>query len=146
MKHTNNGKCEKCLAIINRYPNFNRTFLSWFMNLQKQHPEAHVSEAGRGRDVQEAMFQKKASRAHYGESAHNYNAALDIFELDGDPYDIYEKRWFDKVIKPNLIPEIVWYGSPGSKFWELPHVELKGWRELAKSGTLKLVESNDDAA
>ena len=98
-----------------------------------------MSCAGRGELDQEAVFIRKASRAKWTESSHNWNAALDLFELDGDPKDIYERRWFDQVLAPELLDWIVWYGRPGSSFNELPHIEIRDWHYQILKGTLKLV-------
>jgi hypothetical protein len=140
-KHENNGSCIKCLEIMTKYYGIHEGLKFWFLDFQSKHPEGHVSEAGRGQDAQEALYRRKASKARWGESAHNYNAALDLFENGGeDKKDIYERKWFDEVLAPNLPSGIVWYGRPSSKFWELPHIEVAGWRELRDGGELKLVE------
>jgi hypothetical protein len=146
-KHQNNGKCQKCHAIIDRYPGFHAGLRAWFEELQAKNPEAHVACAGRGQDDQEMLFHRKATRAHFGQSAHNYNAALDLFEMGGETVkDIYEIKWFKRVIGPNVPEWMEWYGKPGSKFWELPHVEVRDWKVAAKNGELKLVEAKKNVA
>lgn len=140
-KHDLSGACPKCLEIIGKYPNFLTPLQLWFWNLQLRHPEAHVSCAGRGMADQRAALASGASRADWTESSHNWNAALDVFELGGDPKNIYERAWYDSVLRPALAPEIEWYGAPGAAFRELPHVQWRGWRRLAKSGLLVLVEN-----
>ncbi len=140
LKHDNSGKCVKCLEIILRYPGFHEGLRNWFLDFQYMHPEAHISCAGRGKDDQEALFQRKASRAHYGESAHNYNAALDLFENTGKTSEIYETEWFHRILALALPDWVTWYGRPGSKFYELPHIEVAAWKELKEKGDLRLVE------
>lgn len=140
MKHLDNGHCPRCVEIINRYKGFHQPMYQWFFDFQLKHPEAHVSEAGRGEIDQEAAFNRRASKARWMQSAHNYNCALDIFETGNDRRLIYETNWFRTVLANNIPKWITWYGAPGAKFPELPHVELKGWRELAKKGSLWLVE------
>lgn len=140
MKHENNGDCPRCRSILFRFPGLHGDLLCWFAQLQVEHPSAHVSCAGRGEDEQESLFLRKASKAHWKQSAHNWNAALDIFEISGNAQDIYERAWFDKVLAPSLKPWMTWYGAPGSQFHELPHVQVKDWKLLAESGKLKLVE------
>jgi hypothetical protein len=140
MKHENNGACERCQQIINRYANFHPQLRAWFEAFQKKVPTAHASCAGRGELDQEECLRRGASKAHWTKSAHNWNCALDIFELGGkSTTDLYEYDWYKLNLAPNLIPEIDWYGAPGAKFPELPHVEWRGWRELAASGGLSLV-------
>ncbi len=137
MSHINSGKCPQCQEIIDRFPGFYKPLRDWFEKLQAAHPEAHVSEAGRGYLNQERDFQKGASKAHYGQSAHNFNCALDLFELQGDMKNIYEPSWFHDVLAKNLEPWVNWYGAPGSPFREMPHVEPRGWHSI---NGLKLVE------
>lgn len=140
MKHANNGNCPKCGEIFNRYPGFHKLLRAWFSAFQSRHPEAHISCAGRGRLDQEAAVINRTSRAHYGDSAHNYNAAIDLFEVtSGDP-NIYRRDWFEQVLKPEIETWLNWYGAEGSQFYELPHVELRDWRELKTTGVLTLVE------
>lgn len=138
MAHTNNGNCPKCLEIFSKYPKFHAGIKAWFFALQKKHPDAHISCAGRGKIDQEVAFQRGASKAHYGQSSHNYNAAIDIFQLK-DNAAVWDKTWFNDTVAKELIPELKWYGAPGAKFYELPHVELSNWRDFIGSG-LKLVE------
>lgn len=124
---------------MNKYPGFNLILREWFESFQSVFPEAHISCAGRGKEEQELKFQEGLSRAHWKGSSHNWNCAIDIFEMDGDA-EIYEKEWFMNVLFPNLPDHLEWYGKPGSSFYELPHVEIKGWRTLRDLGVLKLVE------
>lgn len=140
MNHDNSGKCKKCQSILDTYPNFNKELRNWFTGFQFKHPEMHTSEGGRGRIAQERDFQKRASRAHYLQSAHNYGCAMDLFvELLGEK-TIYPISWFTEVLYPNLPSWIEWLGAPNSSFPELPHIQLKDWKELVKRGEVKPVE------
>lgn len=136
-RHSNNGHCPKCREIIDRFPNFNAELRTWFEAFQAKHPELHVSEAGRGKLEQERDFQKGASRAHWTQSAHNYNMALDTFVMLPGTTDIYPRKWYDEILRPALPTWIQWYGMPGSVFFELPHIEVRGWKYVASK---KLVE------
>ena len=136
-KHVNNGDCEKCDEIFDRYPGFHAALRSWFKTLQKKVTDAHISCAGRGYEEQEEAFQKGLSRAHYGQSAHNYNGAIDLFRLTLPGGASYDKPWFrDKVgsavfrnnADPEAKVELNWYGKPGASFYELPHVEVQTWK------------------
>lgn len=144
VRHENNGRCIKCMEIFDRYPGFYEPLRAWFEAFQMSHPEAHISCAGRGYEEQEALFQRRASRAHYGQSAHNYGAAIDVWENTGNASDIYEKTWFREVLKPRLTDWLNWYGEPGSSFYELPHIEVRNWKAMAKRKTLKLVEPDPE--
>jgi len=105
-----------------------------------KHTEAHISCAGRGYNEQYDAFMRGASRAKWGESSHSWNAALDTFVIRAGDTSIYPLDWYKTVLEPSLPPWIKWYGRPSSQFYELPHIEISNWRELAKEGILKLVE------
>lgn len=128
MKHDNSGQCAKCKEIIDRFPGFDPRLRTWFETMQLVHPETHTSCAGRNETEQEALYARRASRARWGESAHNYNMALDLFVTLPGSTDIYDENWFYTILKPNIPDWIVWYGAPGSVFYELPHVEIRNWR------------------
>ena len=138
-KHKNGvSPCPKCAELFNKYPNFNQMLQTWFFKKQADLKTCHISEAGRGYAAQLAAFKAKASRAHYGESAHNYNAAIDIFFIDEHGKLSYDKDKYAPLVfdLPNAIN---WYGKKGSPFYELPHFELNGWRNMK----LKLVEPEE---
>lgn len=137
--HTNDGGCEKCEEIFNLYPNFNDELKTWFKAIQIENPEAHISCAGRGKVDQEVCFQRGASKAHYGQSAHNFNLAIDIFQLK-DGQAAWDQAWFDSVVKPNLYGALSWFGAPNAVFRELPHVEISNWKDLVQNGSVGLVE------
>lgn len=139
-RHINNGACPRCLIIIQRYPGFHPQVLQWFKDFQFKRPEAHCSCAGRGELEQEHAFITGASKAQWRESAHNFNAALDLFELQGEIKNIYEPAWFEKILAPAVPQWLNWYGRKEAPFKELPHVELRDWRVLAAQGFLTLVE------
>lgn len=140
IKHQNNGQCLKCVHIRNQYEFFYVPLWAWFVDFQRTHPEAHISCAGRGMVDQEAAYQRKATRARWRYSSHNYGAALDLFVITPGESNIYPVAWFNQVLSPELPAWINWYGRKGSPFFELPHVEISDWRDLVASGDLQLVE------
>jgi hypothetical protein len=140
IKHVNEAPCAACTQILARYPGINNTIAFWFTNLQYQHPDVHCSCAGRGEQDQEDCFLKGSSRAHWLYSAHNYNAALDLFQLKNGVYSL-NAAWFKEVIAPALIESLEWYGSPKAEYYELPHVQLRDWKKLRDSGLLVPVDS-----
>ena len=141
--HRNNGKCEGCKALFERYPGFSLPVRMWFEALQEAHPEAHISEAGRGKQRQDYLFLQGLTQAKFGKSAHNYNAAIDVFcNTENNEYSL-DSEWFDLVIRPRLNDALQWYGDIGSEFYERPHIEFKDWRVLAEKGFLHLVSSED---
>lgn len=140
VRHVNNGACEKCLEVLNIYPGFNEQLLTWFKDFQKRNPSAHCAYGGRGKKDQAEFLAKGTSKAAYGQSPHNYNAAIDIFELtlNGGRWD---KQWFIEKLEPEVkkFDFLVW-GGHFKSFVDRPHIELKNWKELVKQGQLKLVE------
>lgn len=139
-KHLNNGKCAKCLEIMGKYPNFHKPLQDWFFELQSRIPDAHIAYAGRGKIDQEDFFAKGTSKAHYGESPHNYNLAIDFFQLTniGARWDL---SWFKDVINPEIKKSgFLTHGLDFKSFRDAPHCEVTIWRDMIKTGTAKLVE------
>lgn len=138
--HENTGACAKCVEIFATYPEFYAPLQAWFVALQAQHPEVHISCAGRGQVDQEVCFERGASRAHWLQSSHNFNAAIDTFVLSGG-VATWPTPWYDNVIAPAIVgTPFSWYGAPGASFFELPHIEATDWKALAVAGTLQPVE------
>jgi hypothetical protein len=145
-KHVNNGNCLKCEEILNLFPNFHPGMRSWFKALQKAHTDAHISCAGRGKADQEEYYKRKVSNAKWGQSAHNYNCALDFFRLTLGRLS-YDRPWFEAVVQKAVEANnadcssyfnITWYGVKGSPYYELPHCEVSNWKTLG----LPLVENS----
>ena len=139
MSHINNGRCSKCEEIFNRFPGFDQGLKTWFYKVQKEVPRFHIAEAGRGRVEQEKDFGRGASKAHYGQSAHNANAAIDTFFLDNENQYSLDERFYE-LIKVYIDDTIEWYGAKGAKFYERPHFQVADFEERKKSGRLNLVE------
>lgn len=110
----------------------------WFFDVQSKFPSFHVSCAGRGRIDQEACFARGASKAHYLQSAHSFNAAIDTFFQINGSYCL-DANLYDAVAQL-LEPHIDWYGKVGAEFPERPHFEVLGWQKLRVSGVLSPVE------
>ena len=138
MKHLNDGACQHCLEIINRFPNFDAELLTWFLMVQAAFPDFHIAEAGRGRQLQDEDFAHGLSKASYGESAHNYNLAFDTFFLVDEKYSLDPKLY--AALVPEIPDHIEWYGAQGAVFYERPHFEKRNWKYLRAQGLLKLVE------
>ena len=137
LKHQNNGNCPKCLEVIFKYVDPYEPLVEWFMETQKLLPEAHCSEFGREEKRQMKMFSEKKSRAKWKESAHNWNAAIDVFR--NCPGNIYDEDWFRGEFAKHIPEWLDWYGRIGSRFQELPHLEPKDWKALAENAVLRLV-------
>lgn len=138
-KHLNNGSCEKCETIINAYPGFNSILYTWFKGFQRLKPEAHIAYAGRGKADQEQAYNTGHSKAHFGQSAHNYNMALDLFKLtlEGASWDA---EWYKQAVAPHVaLNHALKWGGTFKSIVDLPHVEIDGWEDLVKTGKAKLV-------
>lgn len=111
-----------------------------------------VLDSQRGRDAQELAFRKGNTKAHFGQSAHNYSPAIAV-DLFPAPYDWNNEAAFD-----NMNRIIGWYDPASGKGlglakelgipiragwdwnmdfsksdgWDKPHIELHPWREWAK--------------
>jgi len=132
MSHDNSGNCQHCEQIFNKYPGFYQPLKMWFKLIQSRFSNFHIADAGRGKIDQELYFHRGASRAHWGHSSHNYNAAIDTFWLVSGSYSLDESLYAQ--IAPEIPDFIQWYGAPGAAFYERPHFEYRAWK------TLKLVE------
>jgi peptidoglycan L-alanyl-D-glutamate endopeptidase CwlK len=97
-----------------------------------------VIEARRGRKAQETAFLKGNSKAHFGQSAHNWTPALalDIYPLPIQFKDLKPYKALAAIILPTAkrlgIP-IRWLGPVMGDY---PHYELHPWREFAKKAKL----------
>lgn len=144
IKHTNTPTCDKCEEVFNRYPGFHPPLRTWVYALRNKYPEAHISAAGRGKADQEQFFKMGTSRAHYGQSAHNFNAAVDFFRLTLSGGAAFDAPWYKAVIgkEAALNPLLRWYGAPPISFPELPHLEWASWKQMAAVGQLSLVDGS----
>lgn len=99
-------------------------------------PDFVVLDAQRGRAAQEKAFNEGHSRAHFGQSAHNWTPAL---ALDICPYPI-DWNDFDRfkalaVVVKNHAAESgipIGWGGDWIKLKDMPHYELTPWRDFAK--------------
>ena len=105
-----------------------------------------VLDATRGRAAQEKAFAQGRSKAHFGQSAHNYVPAI-AFDLFPAPYDWNNRNSFidlSKVILrigKEMKTPLRWGGDWNmdgnlSDGWDMPHYELHPWREWAKKSHL----------
>lgn len=139
--HQNILKCPGCEKVLDKYPNFYQPLRDWFYLFRSTNFDAHCSWGGRGKADQELFFKRGLSHAHYGQSAHNYNAAIDFFRLTEQGAN-FDSGWYKSVLGPTTDKDasLRWYGKPPITFYELPHVEWASWRELRDQGKLTLVE------
>lgn len=107
-----------------------------------------ILDAQRGRAEQEKAFKAGNSKAHFGQSAHNYvpAVALDLCPFPIDFNDAAKFRDIAKVVMASAkkldIP-LRWGGDwdmdgdwKDERFLDWGHFELNPWREWAKKSTL----------
>ncbi len=99
-----------------------------------------ILDAQRGRAEQERAFKDGFSRAHFGQSAHNYYpaVAMDIcpYPIDWNNIDAFKD--LNGVLMPiakKLDVPLEW-GGTWKSIRDYPHYELKPWREWAKKSAL----------
>lgn len=105
-----------------------------------------VMDSTRGRAAQELAFKKGNSKAHFGQSAHNYQPAVAV-DIAPYPVDFNNVQRFKdmaavvlRIAKEKGIP-LRWGGDwnmDGSTAdgWDFPHFELHPWRDWAKKSKL----------
>lgn len=122
--------------------------LQMLMNEARKHATFTILDSQRGRAAQEKAFKEGKSKAHFGQSAHNWDPAiaLDIAPL---PINWDDRKAFialSKIVLPLAktmgIP-IRWGGDwnmngvlTDESFSDLPHYELHPWRAFAKQSKL----------
>jgi peptidoglycan L-alanyl-D-glutamate endopeptidase CwlK len=104
-------------------------------------PPFMMLDAQRGRQAQERAFALGHSRAHFGQSAHNWSPAVadDVvpYPVDWNNLDRFRKlAAFVKAKASKLGIPIVW-GGDWPKLKDMPHYELSSWRELVRLGKVK---------
>ena len=130
--------------------------LQRLMNLARSQIAFEIDDSQRGRAAQELAFRTGHSKAHFGESAHNWSPAIavDIHPIPLPPdwppklflalHDVIgqwdpDTKFGSGLAKQLLIP-ITWGGDwngNGSQtdqtLHDLPHYELRPWRQWAKA-------------
>ena len=129
--HSNAGECVLCAE---KLKGVHPDLATWFLDLKHRFPDAHISWGFRNKADQERMVAEGKSKAHFGQSKHNYtkdgkpcSEALDLFALDDNgaacfPYWYYEAIWLD--IKKN--DELIEWAWNWKSFKEADHFQLPG--------------------
>lgn len=87
----------------------------------------------RGKEEQEKAFDEGKSKAHYGQSPHNFEPAR-AFDFTPYPCDWNDVEGFKRVAKvimdcaKELHIDITWGGD--FSFKDYPHFELTNWRNI----------------
>jgi hypothetical protein len=124
------------------------------MNEARKVVEFRVLDSQRGRDAQERAFRAGNSKAHFGQSAHNWSPAIAV-DLFPAPYDWNNRSAFISLynvigrydaatgrgtglaakMKIPMRSGLDWNmdGVNGGDDWDGGHYELFPWRDYAKS-------------
>lgn len=99
-------------------------------------PDFQILDSQRGRAAQEKAFKEGHSRAHFGDSAHNWSpsVALDVtpFPLDWNDFDSFRVLGKFVMAKAEAMKIPIEWGAMWPKLKDFPHYELRPWREWAK--------------
>lgn len=122
-------------ALAQAHPELQRLFAEVIKEI-----DCKVLDATRGKAAQELAFNKGNSKAHFGESPHNYvpAIALDVVPWPLDWDDLKSFRALGKVVKAKAVEldiPISW-GGDWKSFKDYPHYELSPWRTWAKKSKL----------
>ena len=124
--------------IKDSHPILQEQFLKAQAEFQKDHPNARVilTCTYRSPEEQNTLYAQgrttkgpKVTNARGGQSAHNFNPsfAIDVaFIVEGVVN--WQSQWFKIFSKYMANPKIEWGGT--WKFLDLPHYEVKGWKQL----------------
>lgn len=142
VKHLNSGSCDKCYDILNKYGEPPERIKEFFEDVVSRHKDAHIAFAGRGMNDQELFFQQGTSKAHWGESPHNYNLAIDLFRLTFNRAE-WLHTWYEQIWEESKeeFKDFAW-GGDWNKFKDFPHYELKDWKDMVKNKEATLVEAH----
>lgn len=103
-------------------------------------PPFRVLEARRGRQAQEQAFSKGNSRAHFGQSPHNYDppVALDVvpWPLDWNDIASFKRLGAFAIAKATELDLPIGWGGQWPTFKDYPHYEATPWRTWAAKSKL----------
>lgn len=103
-------------------------------------PAFTVLDSQRGREAQEKAFNAGNSKAHFGQSPHNWSPsiALDVAPLPIDWEDIKAFKTLGAFVEAKAVAlkiPVSW-GGRWKSFKDYPHFELTPWRDFAKKSKL----------
>jgi peptidoglycan L-alanyl-D-glutamate endopeptidase CwlK len=105
-------------------------------------PAFQILESQRGRQAQERAFALGHSRAHFGQSAHNFQpaVALDVVPnpLDWNDLDSFNALGAFVMAKSMVLGIQITWGASFKKLKDYPHYELSNWRDLVELRKVKL--------
>lgn len=112
-----------------------------------KHYDFSIIETFRDKETQDRYYRNGTTKAHFGESAHNYHPsfAVDVYpypvpkkqvkgviELDSDSLEWQRMTNLFKAISKEMGIEIS-CGIDFKSFKDAPHIEIKDWRKRVKN-------------
>lgn len=124
--HLNVQDCQSCEEKLR---GVHPDLVAWVRLFRSHNPDAHVSCGHRGKADQEDAFSRGASKAHYGESAHNGvpSMAVDFFRLTQAGQASFDKPWFEGTLAPAVKAAGFIWGGDWKSIKDAPHVEMPGF-------------------
>lgn len=125
--HTNSPIC---IACNEKLTNVHPDLVRWCNILRNTHTDAHISCGYRGERDQEDDFNRRVSKAHYGQSAHNAepSMAVDLFRLTQAGGASFDLPWYTSVVAPIAEAAGLIWGGSWKSIKDAPHVELPGFK------------------
>ncbi len=124
--HLNKAQCAACDQIVTLC---SEDLQKWFHSERAEDLSLHALSSYRGKDRQEAHFQAGRSKAHFGESPHNYSPsrALDVvFVVQG------QNSW--NLVKLDTMakraPSNIEWGGYWKDFKDNPHFQEREWKTM----------------
>lgn len=107
-------------------------------------PPFAVLDSQRGRQAQEKAFSLGNSKAHFGQSAHNWSPAVacDVvpYPIDWNNLARFKALGVFVTAKARSLGIDVSWGGAWPKFKDYPHYELANWRDLVATKKVKPFE------
>lgn len=96
-----------------------------------------VIQSTRSREEQEQAFQHHCSKAHFGQSAHNYTPSFAVdcvpFPIDWNDANRFAEMASVILKHAALLNVSVTWGGHWTTLKDLPHFELTNWRQIARA-------------
>ena len=120
-------------------PGYSQRFMQWLDACRAQGLDLLVTSTLRTMAEQDALYAigrtkpgKRVTNAKAGQSAHNFGLALDFVPIvDGKPEWTGKSSQWQMAGKLAPAYGLEWAGT-WTRFRELPHVQVPGWRSLVQ--------------
>lgn len=125
-RHLNEAQCASCDRSV---AECSEVLQRWFYSERTKNFSLHASTGYRGQKEQETSFQTHKSKAHFGESPHNYSPsrAVDIvFIVKGR--NVWTPAEYESMAK--RLPANIEWGGNWQDFKDIPHFQEREWKTM----------------